>query len=1288
MPDDIRQSLEFNATQALDELARLDKAFNSFGSQLTTITSRFDSFNKEAGSVVSALKQMAAQADATLASLNKLGSANVSGAGAGAGVGASGAAKMSKDAQEAAHIFDQTRTPLEQYTTQVARLDALNQKGAISQDTHTRALEQARQKLDDAGKAAQGFAISWETLTRVVVTQAIVRTISALRDGIKEAIGGFLDFSKRIGEIRALDPSRTFGAIADDVRKLSDAFNQPLSRVAEAQYQTLSDQFVTAADRANILMAANMLAKVTVQDLSASVQLLTGALNAYGESSDMAGLRAAQFNLTIDLGRLRTEELGAALSRTQGIAHELGLSMEELDASLIAITIGGVKASEAATQLRSMMAALLKPSDGMKAAFQSLRVESGQAAVQTWGFQGALQQVISTTDGAANSIAKLFPNTRALPGALRLAGSGAEKYKEAMDKLRQVDVDTLRKKVTEFTSTDAERLTAELNRISNYFKTEFGRDAVHSILGIVDALGGSGGLVPVLRIVVGQLGSVVASAAGLGLVGLAFAAMKMQAALAGTAITGVRAGLLAIVGIPLAQSFGQLLGNWLGQRAGAAQTALREERDLDIKANQEKTAAAIREADRKNEEIVRGLRRYLADAQKIYFQDADNFKAAITIEEKVAKLALDRIMQSRQKMTSELFAASETAAKKAAEIPGEIAGIQAEIADRAFQTSIQRFNDPEAQFRAVAARAKKLADQAASIQAGAKDADQQKMADSAWRRADGLAKQAEQLARQTEDVNLQRQALALLDEIDGRRIGSLQAQALLQQKLSQDLEARAFQAERHNAELERQREAIEATLSVVAKDAEGNLRRKTSGELEADLAKSGGLIEKFAADLKKFGKEDFAKTFMGDTRAFASMRRELERQLTGVSIQTLVAAPEAIARLNEQLQAGIKAIRLEAPVIAKIEQVTGLDLLADGLTKVVDAYEKKLAGATVRGLQQSQNQRDLEANQRAGQGAFDKWMQERFDTSNRPGGAAERIQKEAEQHLEATFTLLKRLNEAEKITTEDMRQLDVLFSVADKAASSAFGRFAAARVTEELSTMGDAVLKRFELLKKQQAEVEVGKGQPSKIELDAIQGEIQALGQKTTAERSTTTAAKAGEEIAADTVDVIGDQTRAVNGTGDAVRRLVDYWRDVRVAAKGAAAASAAAASAASGGGGGDGDVPSMDITGLEDFFDFVAGGAVRHFDRGGFAPRGVDMVPAMLAPNEFVMSAQATRRWYSQLVAMNAGIAPSFRSQGGQVANVTVGDIHINEAVEPRQTAREVIKSLKRELRRGVSVF
>jgi hypothetical protein len=52
----------------------------------------------------------------------------------------------------------------------------------------------------------------------------------------------------------------------------------------------------------------------------------------------------------------------------------------------------------------------------------------------------------------------------------------------------------------------------------------------------------------------------------------------------------------------------------------------------------------------------------------------------------------------------------------------------------------------------------------------------------------------------------------------------------------------------------------------------------------------------------------------------------------------------------------------------------------------------------------------------------------------------------------------------------------------------------------------------------------------------------------------------------------------------------------------------------------------------------------------------------------------------------MNAGATPAFRANGGSATTVTVGDININGSAQPRDTAREVIQSIKRELRRGTS--
>jgi TP901 family phage tail tape measure protein len=97
------------------------------------------------------------------------------------------------------------------------------------------------------------------------------------------------------------------------------------------------------------------------------------------------------------------------------------------------------------------------------------------------------------------------------------------------------------------------------------------------------------------------------------------------------------------------------------------------------------------------------------------------------------------------------------------------------------------------------------------------------------------------------------------------------------------------------------------------------------------------------------------------------------------------------------------------------------------------------------------------------------------------------------------------------------------------------------------------------------------------------------------------------------------------------------------------------------------------------------AKGGYMRFATGGKA-HGTDTIPAMLSPGEFVVNARSTRQFFSQLVAMNAGVKPIYRQDGGAVTNI--GDINVTVpgGSTTRQTAREIATALRREVRRGTS--
>ncbi len=88
-----------------------------------------------------------------------------------------------------------------------------------------------------------------------------------------------------------------------------------------------------------------------------------------------------------------------------------------------------------------------------------------------------------------------------------------------------------------------------------------------------------------------------------------------------------------------------------------------------------------------------------------------------------------------------------------------------------------------------------------------------------------------------------------------------------------------------------------------------------------------------------------------------------------------------------------------------------------------------------------------------------------------------------------------------------------------------------------------------------------------------------------------------------------------------------------------------------------------------------------------GGSARGQDKIPAMLSAGEFVMNSGSSRKFASQLVAMNAGANPTYRSEGGSISNtVNVGDINVNGTANADDTARQVVSQLRREFRRGTA--
>ncbi len=457
------------------------------------------------------------------------------------------------------------------------------------------------------------------------------------------------------------------------------------------------------------------------------------------------------------------------------------------------------------------------------------------------------------------------------------------------------------------------------------------------------------------------------------------------------------------------------------------------------------------------------------------------------------------------------------------------------------------------------------------------------------------------------------------------------------------------------------------------------MTQKSSEQWKKDLADSYTMIQDFIQKVQTTTKGDFLKNFMGDANAFKQMKRDAESLLSSIYLKELQVAPETMARLRDQLQASLDKAGLSAPVMAKIEKFTGKEIITDGLNAVLDAFQKKWNDIIAQGAQRAKevaNQADIR----------NTYNTARNTLGNEPmspavaGGGFTQARADAinaaQKQLRDLVAEMDRLSKSTSITDADMLKLkhDLASMDLGTALPGLGNRVERARIQEDITTMLTALQK----LKESEAKTPQAVPDAEKQEAEAIRQQIEATRQKKEATSESAGQMEREKAAAEGGKTAIDGQFNSVNAGIASIGSLEQAWWGVEAAA--AAAAQAAAAASMAGGGGFDYSGEEMTLAAL--------GGLIRHFDVGGFAPRGTDTVPAMLTPGEFVMNRVATQRWFSHLVAMNAGLTPNFRSQGGGIGNVTIGDINVNGSAQPRETAREVLKTIKRELRRGTSIL
>jgi len=290
------------------------------------------------------------------------------------------------------------------------------------------------------------------------------------------ALGGVaaksaIDLDKEMRNIQSISKSTdaeiaelsgTFLDMSTDIKKTTDT----AKNLAGGFYQIQSSGFA-GADAMQVLEASTKAGSAGLASTATAAEAIAASLNAYGESADQAGAISDVLFETVNRGVVTFGELSGSLSNVIGVAAQAGVSIETVGAAVATMTKQGMEGAEATTALNQLILGLIKPSEDLATAIDSLGYSSGQAMLDALGLQGTLQALSDAGFNSTESLAELFPNVRALRAALSLTGAGAQMFVEDLEAMENAAgaTDAAFQEQTKSIASQLKNLTNELTAL-------------------------------------------------------------------------------------------------------------------------------------------------------------------------------------------------------------------------------------------------------------------------------------------------------------------------------------------------------------------------------------------------------------------------------------------------------------------------------------------------------------------------------------------------------------------------------------------------------------------------------------------------------------------------------------------------------------------------------------------------------------------------------------------------------------------------------------------------------
>jgi len=314
--------------------------------------------------------------------------------------------------REAQRIFQETRTPLEEYQQQLEKIDKLYQQGAIDVETHGRATTQAADRYNTALK--QVHSQQEATFGSKAISQ--MQSFASSITGVTSATQLLIDAMDK------LNAAKERGAQSDRTAEMAEGSLAEVAGGDPEQYKKLLDKSRGLAAKSG--MSRQQAAALTFAAASAgAVDQMDVFADLYGQGvvQDPEALMRATQTLQTSMGRKQTGSLRDITSKLLAAGEHSPQKIAQLGP---AAALAGVNAQDAGVSADELLAAVAVQSKATG--------EASIAGTMQKSLQKALARLRSGKDEAGNELATdeeghlLDQSAKAVRAAVRHKLSGAQ----------------------------------------------------------------------------------------------------------------------------------------------------------------------------------------------------------------------------------------------------------------------------------------------------------------------------------------------------------------------------------------------------------------------------------------------------------------------------------------------------------------------------------------------------------------------------------------------------------------------------------------------------------------------------------------------------------------------------------------------------------------------------------------------------------------------------------------------------------------------------------------------